>query len=100
MFKFCPECGIKLDKEFKFCPECGVNLGNLNQQNSFDDETEEVVICDNCGEENSSENVVCAGCGIRLKDKAEVKKENIETTPVGKKKSHPRGKKKSKQNKL
>ena len=26
-FKFCPECGFKLDKEYKFCPECGYNLG-------------------------------------------------------------------------
>ena len=26
-FKFCPECGFKLDKEHKFCPECGFKLG-------------------------------------------------------------------------
>lgn len=25
-FKFCPECGIKLNKSYKFCPECGFDL--------------------------------------------------------------------------
>lgn len=25
-FKFCPECGFKLEKESKFCPECGFKL--------------------------------------------------------------------------
>ena len=25
-FKFCPECGYKLDGAYKFCPECGYRL--------------------------------------------------------------------------
>lgn len=25
-YKFCPECGYKLDGEYKFCPECGFKL--------------------------------------------------------------------------
>ena len=25
-FKFCPECGYKLDGQYKFCPECGYKL--------------------------------------------------------------------------
>lgn len=25
-YKFCPECGNKLEKSFKFCPECGLSL--------------------------------------------------------------------------
>lgn len=25
-FKFCPECGFKLDGQYKFCPECGYKL--------------------------------------------------------------------------
>ena len=25
-YKFCPECGFKLNGEYKFCPECGFNL--------------------------------------------------------------------------
>ena len=60
MSKFCPECGLKLEKEFKFCPECGVNLESLNQQKfPPEDETKEVVVCDNCGEENSSVQNAC-----------------------------------------
>ena len=30
-FKFCPECGFKLDREYKFCPECGYNLKSNEQ---------------------------------------------------------------------
>ena len=29
-FKFCPECGCKLDREYKFCPECGYKLLSEN----------------------------------------------------------------------
>ena len=29
-FKFCPECGYKLDGEYKFCPECGYKLSDTN----------------------------------------------------------------------
>lgn len=96
MFKFCPECGLKLEKEFKFCPECGFNLENLNQQNSPNDEIKDVVVCDNCGEENSPENFVCAGCGIKLKDKPEAKDVKSPTQPVEKKKSYSYNKKTSK----
>ena len=28
-FKFCPECGFKLDREYKFCPECGYKLASI-----------------------------------------------------------------------
>ena len=98
MSKFCPECGLKLEKEFKFCPECGVNLENLKQQNSSNDETNDVIVCDNCGEENSPENFVCAGCGIRLKDKPEAEDVKSSTEPAGKKKSHSHHKKAPKRN--
>ena len=30
-FKFCPECGFKLDREYKFCPECGYKLSGKEQ---------------------------------------------------------------------
>ena len=89
MSKFCPECGLKLEKEFKFCPECGVNLENLKQQNSSNDEINDVVLCDNCGEENSPENFVCAGCGIKLKDKPQAKEVKSSAQPVEKKVSFP-----------
>lgn len=32
-FKFCPECGFKLDKEYKFCPECGFRLQSNTASN-------------------------------------------------------------------
>jgi tetratricopeptide (TPR) repeat protein len=39
MVKFCPQCGIKLDKDFAFCPNCGYELlqvkKELNKNNSF-----------------------------------------------------------------
>ena len=38
MVKFCPECGIKLDKGYAFCPNCGYELvqvrNELNKINS------------------------------------------------------------------
>lgn len=71
MIKFCPECGVKLDKEFKFCPECGFALENIKNENSPDNDSTEPVVCKNCGEENSPENTICAGCGIKLQDSSE-----------------------------
>ena len=39
MIKFCPECGIKLAKDYAFCPNCGYELvkvrKELNKINSF-----------------------------------------------------------------
>lgn len=37
MVKFCPECGIKLEKEYKFCPSCGFALGNIKSANKHDE---------------------------------------------------------------
>lgn len=31
IYKFCPECGIKFDKQYKFCPECGYNLSGESE---------------------------------------------------------------------
>jgi tetratricopeptide (TPR) repeat protein len=99
MFKFCPECGLKLDKAFKFCPECGVNLENINDQGSQQAELINSIICENCGEENNPENEVCAGCGIRLKEKKEVKNLEKKNQPLEKKKDYSHHKKTRKQNK-
>ena len=99
MSKFCPECGLKLEKEFKFCPECGVNLESLSQQNfPPEDETKEVVVCDNCVEENSPENYVCAGCGIKLRDKPKETSVEKASQQTGKKSSNSRHKKSAKKN--
>ena len=32
MFKHCPECGYKLEKDYKFCPECGCELKKIEQE--------------------------------------------------------------------
>ncbi|HKI78541.1 MAG TPA: tetratricopeptide repeat protein [Ignavibacteriaceae bacterium] len=68
MLKFCPECGVKLDKEFKFCPECGFNLENVRLDTESLEDSKSKVACSNCGEENNPENIVCSGCGARLKE--------------------------------
>jgi tetratricopeptide (TPR) repeat protein len=88
MFKFCPECGLKLEKEFKFCPECGVNLESASQQDFVQEELVNSINCPNCGEENNPDNEICAGCGIRLKNKAETKNLIKKTQPLGKQKAY------------
>lgn len=32
MVKFCPECGIKLDKTYTYCPNCGYELANVRNE--------------------------------------------------------------------
>lgn len=82
MVKFCPECGVKLEKDFKFCPECGYNLGKTGHHKKFekpDYENEdskqlvEVIICENCGEENDPSAEVCSSCGVKLVGRKEVR---------------------------
>ncbi len=61
---YCKDCGFKLDGEFKFCPNCGSPVeANVSSQSNH------IVICKNCGEENSIENSACFSCGVLLKDK-------------------------------
>lgn len=77
MAKFCTYCGADLQGTYRFCPECGKEI--LNEVSSDDDQrngerTEDeikngVVICDNCGDENSAENEICSACGALLKVK-------------------------------
>jgi len=78
MLKFCTECGSKLANDFKFCPDCGTKiissaddeptgLKQSNQNDQISKKVSEIIICDNCGEENSVDNVICDGCGIKIK---------------------------------
>ena len=78
MPKFCTECGSKLTDKYRFCPDCGAEIisslddepsgsKQSNQNKQFSNEFNEVLNCDNCGEENSVENIICDGCGIKLK---------------------------------
>ena len=32
MIKFCPECGLNIDKDYTFCPNCGYELANLRNE--------------------------------------------------------------------
>ncbi len=77
MANFCAECGSNLNENFKFCPECGAKIISSNQIDSVGTEqttlsdptykkTVELIICENCGDENPSDNEVCDGCGINL----------------------------------
>lgn len=77
MVKFCPQCGTELGKEYKFCPECGFELGKVQGSVEKDKKvstpeisgsSSEIIICDNCGEENEPSAELCTGCGVRLTD--------------------------------
>lgn len=64
---YCAECGFKIEGEFKFCPNCGSKI--YSENTSFDkaqNESTELIICKNCGEENSIANSDCFSCGIPL----------------------------------
>lgn len=69
MVNYCAECGAKAELNFKFCPICGSELNHLASSLSSDDKVSkmiEVIICSNCGEENSIDTSVCHSCGIKL----------------------------------
>lgn len=61
---YCSECGYKIEGDFKFCPNCGNQI-----KTSADTVKEkiEVMICKNCGVENSPESENCFSCGVPLK---------------------------------
>jgi tetratricopeptide (TPR) repeat protein len=64
MINYCPQCGIKIDKDYKFCPNCGKNFSAAERQTSKP--AVPVVICKNCGEENPADTYECISCGIPL----------------------------------
>ncbi|RPI65723.1 MAG: tetratricopeptide repeat protein, partial [Ignavibacteriales bacterium] len=80
MINYCPECGIKIEKEFKYCPNCGTEL-NLKQKTG-DKSAESVIICKNCGEENPATNYECSSCGAALKKGKQEKKQKVEQKRV------------------
>ena len=64
---YCAECGFKIEGEFKFCPNCGSKIiSRESSPNKTSVNTEEIIVCKNCGEENPVENSVCFSCGIPL----------------------------------
>jgi tetratricopeptide (TPR) repeat protein len=64
---YCAECGFKIEGEFKFCPNCGgqIKFGS-SSPNEIPANQDGVIICKNCGEENSVDDSVCFSCGISL----------------------------------
>jgi len=65
---YCAECGFKIEGEFKFCPNCGSQIiSKVTAQDKINKNSNEFIICKNCGEENPSENSECFSCGILLK---------------------------------
>jgi tetratricopeptide (TPR) repeat protein len=65
---YCAECGFKIEGEFKFCPNCGSQINSgISPRSSMTKNSEDIIICKNCGEENSFENSDCFSCGIPLK---------------------------------
>ncbi|HSW54655.1 MAG TPA: tetratricopeptide repeat protein [Ignavibacteriaceae bacterium] len=65
---YCAECGFKIEGEFKFCPNCGSQIkSRQSSPNKMVVDTEEFIVCKNCGEENPATNSECFSCGILLR---------------------------------
>ncbi len=65
---YCAECGFKIEGEFKFCPNCGSQINSgMSPRSNMTKNSEDFIICKNCGEENPVENSDCFSCGIPLK---------------------------------
>ena len=78
MANFCAECGSNLSENFNFCPDCGAKTISSNKNDTIGTEqttlvdptnkkSVEIIVCENCGDENPSDNEACDGCGIKLK---------------------------------
>lgn len=64
---YCAECGFKIEGNFKFCPNCGSQIVSVaKSEGKMTKNSEEFIICKNCGEENPVENSDCFSCGIPL----------------------------------
>jgi DNA-directed RNA polymerase subunit M/transcription elongation factor TFIIS len=55
MMNYCPECGVKIEKDFKYCPNCGAGLKAAKKENVEKTVSGPIVVCNNCGEENSAD---------------------------------------------
>lgn len=74
----CVECGYKIEGEFKFCPNCGSQLIlDGTDLESRAKRIDNVFICKNCGEENSTESLTCFSCGMPLKSGKEIKQAQL-----------------------
>ena len=86
---YCIECGFKLEGEFKFCPNCGSPIAASNSlRNDQVVNSNNVIVCKNCGEENPIENSSCFSCGILLKDRRSISSEKRITKKSSQKNSN------------
>ena len=78
MSNFCTQCGSEINENFRFCPNCGAEVHSLTQNNNIEkkqstgethpsNDESQVIVCDNCGEENPLTETTCVSCGARLK---------------------------------
>jgi hypothetical protein len=90
MINYCPECGVKIEKNYKFCANCGTSLKGEPRAEVRPSYSGPVVMCNNCGEENPADAYECSSCGITLKkekprvdqDRREPKKKAAVTRPT------------------
>lgn len=83
MVKICPNCGKENQDTFKFCENCGQKLDTIlnkefeeetnNTNNTEDNNTKTVnnrptQFCKYCGEKIDAEAEICPKCGVRLKN--------------------------------
>ncbi|NWF89425.1 MAG: tetratricopeptide repeat protein [Ignavibacteriaceae bacterium] len=71
-----------MEQEYNFCPNCGSSIKKSFANNSDSSELKntDVVICSNCGEENSKDILACISCGAKLNTNRESVKTKIEKT--------------------
>lgn len=67
MFKLvkCSRCGVNVDDSFKTCPNCGNDLSVVEQAPA---ESNDEVICSNCGEPLLSDAEFCSKCGTKVEN--------------------------------
>ena len=73
MANFCSECGFNLESKVNFCPNCGSKITGL-VVNRKDPELQDdnkinklIIVCENCGDENTKADEYCKACGAALK---------------------------------
>lgn len=79
MSNFCAQCGSEVKENFKFCPNCGAEIPSYPKKDKIEKKQNtneihqsvneaQIIICDNCGEENPLTETTCISCGARLKN--------------------------------
>lgn len=67
----CSKCGVDVDDSFETCPNCGNDFSEVSSNEDIK-ESNENIICSNCGEELEPDSTFCSRCG----SKVEIEDEN------------------------